>query len=101
MANVPTENAEQVPTMDHQQLAHEDEIPALAESKMPTRKDISLKEFLTKMDDYAPIVCLNLSLPVPSELALTLNRFRMLSSTTTLRRPACHRRPIPILALRI
>lgn len=31
--------------------------PAVAhESRMPTRKDASLKEFLGKMDDYAPIV---------------------------------------------
>jgi transcription initiation factor TFIID subunit 10 len=26
------------------------------EPKLPTRKDASLKEFLSKMDDYAPIV---------------------------------------------
>lgn len=26
------------------------------ETKLPTRKDASLKEFLSKMDDYAPIV---------------------------------------------
>jgi transcription initiation factor TFIID subunit 10 len=31
--------------------------PAAApESRLPTRKDASLKEFLNKMDDYAPIV---------------------------------------------
>ncbi|KAJ1337922.1 transcription initiation factor TFIID subunit 10 [Microdochium nivale] len=30
--------------------------PTLPESKMPTRKDTSLKEFLNKMDDYAPII---------------------------------------------
>jgi len=34
--------------------------PPMPESKLPTRKDASLKEFLNKMDDYAPIVC-----PVP------------------------------------
>jgi hypothetical protein len=28
----------------------------LPEGKMPTRKDASLKDFLAKMDDYAPIV---------------------------------------------
>ena len=27
-----------------------------AEARLPTRKDISLREFLNKMDDYAPIV---------------------------------------------
>ena len=26
------------------------------EPRMPTRKDISLRDFLAKMDDYAPIV---------------------------------------------
>lgn len=33
-------------------------VPAV-DSKLPTRKDASLKEFLTKMDDYAPIVSLS------------------------------------------
>ncbi|KAK0614886.1 transcription initiation factor TFIID 23-30kDa subunit-domain-containing protein [Bombardia bombarda] len=28
----------------------------LPDSRLPTRKDISLKEFLNKMDDYAPII---------------------------------------------
>jgi transcription initiation factor TFIID subunit 10 len=32
------------------------------EPKLPTRKDTSLKEFLSKMDDYAPIV----SSPIPT-----------------------------------
>jgi len=31
-------------------------VPSLPESRLPTRKDASLKEFLNKMDDYAPIV---------------------------------------------
>ena len=30
--------------------------PAAGDIKLPTRKDMSLKEFLNKMDDYAPIV---------------------------------------------
>jgi len=30
--------------------------PPLPETREPTRKDISLREFLGKMDDYAPIV---------------------------------------------
>ncbi|KAK5651953.1 hypothetical protein OQA88_11495 [Cercophora sp. LCS_1] len=30
--------------------------PALPDGKLPTRKDASLKEFLSKMDDYAPII---------------------------------------------
>ena len=31
---------------------------AIAEPKEPTKKDVSLCEFLAKMDDYAPIVSL-------------------------------------------
>ncbi|KAK4221778.1 transcription initiation factor TFIID 23-30kDa subunit-domain-containing protein [Podospora fimiseda] len=31
-------------------------VQALPESKLPTHKDASLKEFLNKMDDYAPII---------------------------------------------
>lgn len=36
------------------------EAPATApatEVPAPTKKDISLRDFLSKMDDYAPIVC--------------------------------------------
>jgi transcription initiation factor TFIID subunit 10 len=35
------------------------------EPKLPTRKDVSLKEFLSKMDDYAPIVCCPISTTPP------------------------------------
>lgn len=31
--------------------------PMLSESRMPTRKDVSLRELLNKIDDCAPIVC--------------------------------------------
>ncbi|KAB5513228.1 TAF10-like protein [Coniochaeta sp. 2T2.1] len=31
-------------------------VPAIPESRLPTRKDTSLKELLNKMDDYAPII---------------------------------------------
>lgn len=30
----------------------------LVDPRLPTRKDTSLREFLSKIDDYAPIVCL-------------------------------------------
>jgi transcription initiation factor TFIID subunit 10 len=33
-----------------------DPVAPAPEPKVPTRKDASLKEFLSKMDDYAPIV---------------------------------------------
>ena len=33
-----------------------DPVAPAADPKLPTRKDASLKEFMSKMDDYAPIV---------------------------------------------
>lgn len=33
-----------------------DPVAPTADPKLPTRKDASLKEFMSKMDDYAPIV---------------------------------------------
>jgi len=33
-----------------------DPVAAASDPRLPTRKDASLKEFLSKMDDYAPIV---------------------------------------------
>jgi len=33
-----------------------DPVAPAPEAKNPTRKDASLKDFLSKMDDYAPIV---------------------------------------------
>jgi transcription initiation factor TFIID subunit 10 len=38
----------------------------LPETREPTRKDISLREFLGKMDDYAPIVRSPLPFPPPA-----------------------------------
>lgn len=32
-------------------------VEAPPEPRLPARKDISLRDFLSKMDDYAPIVC--------------------------------------------
>jgi len=48
-------NAVAPPTADRQQ----DEVNPVApapEPKLPAAKDVSLKEFLSKMDDYAPII---------------------------------------------
>ncbi|KAK6844801.1 transcription initiation factor IID- TAF10 subunit [Apiospora arundinis] len=64
MASAPTENTLPVPAGNNTtnnndaQVAEEDEEvnPEPQEAKMPTRRDISLKEFLNKMDDYAPII---------------------------------------------
>lgn len=59
MASQPVENSEVPPaSQEVQKNAEEEEEvnPEPQEAKMPTRKDVSLKEFLNKMDDYAPIV---------------------------------------------
>jgi transcription initiation factor TFIID subunit 10 len=34
----------------------EDAVPAQLEARIPAKKDTTLREFLGKMDDYAPIV---------------------------------------------
>lgn len=44
-----------VPIKQEVQDSVENDAP-VQEPKLPTKKDISLKEFLGKMDDYAPIV---------------------------------------------
>ncbi|KAK8130534.1 hypothetical protein PG999_002914 [Apiospora kogelbergensis] len=63
MTSAPTENTLPVPATntnnnnEAQAAEEEEEVnPEPQEAKMPTRRDISLKEFLNKMDDYAPIV---------------------------------------------
>lgn len=35
----------------------DDEVNRPIEAKIPAKKDATLREFLGKMDDYAPIVC--------------------------------------------
>jgi hypothetical protein len=50
------------PNMDLVPVANPDEevdpVAPAPEPKLPTRKDASLKQFLSKMDDHAPIVSL-------------------------------------------
>ena len=62
--NQPPDQAEQAPPLPNgtQPDAAADDappVPAIPESRLPTRKDTSLKELLSKMDDYAPIVRLS------------------------------------------
>ncbi|KAI0506584.1 transcription initiation factor TFIID 23-30kDa subunit-domain-containing protein [Xylaria bambusicola] len=54
MASAPTEN-EQLPSGSAPQNEPEQH-PIPVEAKLPSKKDTSLKEFLAKMDDYAPII---------------------------------------------
>ncbi|KAF7532977.1 hypothetical protein G7054_g7514 [Neopestalotiopsis clavispora] len=59
MSSAPVENTEVPPASQEVQKTNEEEEevnPEPQEAKMPTRKDVSLKEFLNKMDDYAPII---------------------------------------------
>lgn len=50
------EESEQAPTQNGDSETLPDAIAPPPEPKVQTRKDMSLREFLTKMDDYAPIV---------------------------------------------
>lgn len=55
----PENNAEQAnaPPNAAQQPEEETGYAPLVDPRLPTHKDVSLKEFLSKMDDCAPIVC--------------------------------------------
>jgi len=71
--NVPPDNAEQAQpqalpngTQPDPKPATQPSAPAMPESRLPTRKDTSLKELLNKMDDYAPIVRFRSCTPHPS-----------------------------------
>ncbi|KAH8885010.1 transcription initiation factor IID, TAF10 subunit [Thozetella sp. PMI_491] len=51
------ENPEQIAPLPNGTQAEEVEaVPPIPESRLTTQKDVSLKDFLTKMDDYAPII---------------------------------------------
>lgn len=58
MANAesPDPNTDLVPVANPDEEV--DPVAPAPEPKLPTRKDASLKQFLSKMDDYAPIVSL-------------------------------------------
>jgi transcription initiation factor TFIID subunit 10 len=56
MANAesPDPSTDLVPVTNNEEEV--DPVAPAPDPKLPTRKDASLKEFLSKMDDYAPIV---------------------------------------------
>jgi transcription initiation factor TFIID subunit 10 len=54
----------------------DDAVDPIAAAPQPSKKETSLREFLSKMDDYAPIVCLTLSSPsISSDLIISSLRF--------------------------
>ena len=59
-ANAPPpagDNPEQAaPVANGTQPEEKEQVPPILESRLTTQKDISLKDFLAKMDDNAPIV---------------------------------------------
>lgn len=56
MASEAPENIEQPPASQERPSEAPEPVPTIPESRLPTRKDTSLREFLNKMDEYAPIV---------------------------------------------
>lgn len=56
MADSPKKAASAAPPKVERASEAPDVMTGIQEPKLPSRKDTSLKEFLGKMDDYAPIV---------------------------------------------
>jgi transcription initiation factor TFIID subunit 10 len=56
MASDAPEKTEQTPPAPEVPSDEAPPAPTIPDSRLPTRKDVSLREFLNKMDDYAPIV---------------------------------------------
>lgn len=80
--NDAAESAEQVPAPEAEAAAdaqpgQEDAVAeapvGIPESRLPTKKDTSLREFLGKMDDYAPIVCCSVHHSPLSPLPLSMD----------------------------
>lgn len=57
MASDAPEKTEQSPAAQNGPADAAPPAPTVPDSRLPSRKDMSLREFLNKMDDYAPIVC--------------------------------------------
>ena len=55
-SDAPEKTTEQTPPAPEVPTEEAPPAPTVPESRLPTRKDVSLREFLNKMDDYAPIV---------------------------------------------
>jgi transcription initiation factor TFIID subunit 10 len=82
MASNPPESTDPTQSQNVEQEETAD-VAGIPESKLPTRKDTSLREFLSKMDDYAPLVRWRASLWSPSLPLADRCRSRTPSPTTT------------------
>jgi transcription initiation factor TFIID subunit 10 len=80
-------NGIQAPIVDEEMAEREPARLELQEARIPTKKDATLREFLSKMDDYAPIVSYLLtaccSRSIHPWLTREIPRFQMQSQTTT------------------
>lgn len=56
MAGEAPETNDQLPATQNGPVDDVEAPVPIPESRLPSRKDTSLREFLNKMDDYAPIV---------------------------------------------
>lgn len=66
MANAESPDPTQDPVPSNEKEVEVDPVAPAPEPRIPTRKDANLKEFLLKMDDYAPIVSTSSADLVPS-----------------------------------
>jgi hypothetical protein len=67
---------------------------AVQEARIPAKKDATLREFLGKMDEFAPIVCSSM-LTLYEKMMLNAYRSPTQLPTTTSHAPACHRHRTP------
>lgn len=82
MAESPTKkSASAAPQKDGASDGPDTAMTGIQEPKLPSRKDTSLKEFLGKMDDYAPIVSSTSTKSSVPTLLLSLASRRSLSIT--------------------
>ena len=89
MAESPKKSASAAPQKDEASDGPDTAMTGIQEPKLPSRKDTSLKEFLGKMDDYAPIVSstsakssvLTLLLSLASCRSLSITRLKVTANT--------------------
>lgn len=89
---------------DNNDIRQEAMALTMEEARLPLRKDVSMREFLSKMDDYAPVVRTPLSSPNQNHIRRTHKelthkislRSQTPSPSTLSRSPASNHHPSPL-----